>query len=254
MLALDKTMKSAEISNNGLHILYDADLLSGDFAGIFEVEQLRSDDLLDYAVSGRGLTYFFRWSGDQLVLKHYRRGGLIAKCLSDQYIRTGLRSSRPWKEWFLLNKLIQLALPVPIPVAVRVQNSGLFYRADIITKSILNASPLSTWLSNSMADSTPWEAIGKIIMNFHRAGVYHADLNANNILIDNQQMVYLIDFDKARIRRPKVSWQQKNLQRLQRSLLKLQSQSESFNFSGQAWDELLAGYNDSRQDAKVAKL
>jgi 3-deoxy-D-manno-octulosonic acid kinase len=235
-------MKSAEISNNGLHILYDTDLLSGYSDDLFEVEQLRSDGLLDYAVSGRGLTYFFRWSGDQLVLKHYHRGGLFAKWLSDRYVRTGVTRSRPWKEWSLLKKLIELALPVPIPVAVRVQISGLFYRADIITKAILNASPLSTWLSNSMAHSTPWESIGKTIMNFHHAGVYHADLNANNILIDNEQKVYLIDFDKARIRRPQIFWQQKNLRRLQRSLLKLQSQSESFKYSTKAWDELLAGY------------
>jgi len=81
-----------------------------------------------------------------------------------------------------------------------------------------------------------------MIRCFHHHGVWHADLNANNILIDTETRLYLIDFDRGRLRQPSRQWQQANLDRLKRSLLKLQSHAESFYFAESDWQTLLAGY------------
>ncbi|OWT56289.1 hypothetical protein CEY11_19750 [Candidimonas nitroreducens] len=55
----------------------------------------------------------------------------------------------------------------------------------------------------------------------HQAGVWHADLNAYNILLDRQGAAWLIDFDRGR--RGKLTPRQRrdNLLRLRRSLLKV---------------------------------
>ena len=82
-----------------------------------------------------------------------------------------------------------------------------------------------------------------MIRRFHDHGVWHADLNANNVLIDNENRLYLIDFDRGRLRQAAPQWQQANLDRLKRSLLKLQSKTESFYFAESDWQTLLGGYS-----------
>jgi 3-deoxy-D-manno-octulosonic acid kinase len=69
------------------------------------------------------------------------------------------------------------------------------------------------------AGDTPWGAIGAAIAACHRHGAHHADLNANNILLDREDRPWLIDWDRGRIEAAG-AWQARVLDRLQRSLAK----------------------------------
>ena len=132
-------------------------------------------------------------------------------------------------------------LPAPAPVAIRITRHGLFYEADIMTNRIPDTCTLAELLSKNPLDTENWKAIGRCIRDFHDGKVYHADLNANNILLDVNNAVYLIDFDKGIIRN-KGPWQQKNIKRLKRSLLKLSSNITPFYFSDKNWQTLVAAY------------
>ena len=57
-------------------------------------------------------------------------------------------------------------------------------------------------------------------LKFHNVGLCHADLNAYNILIDEDTNMWLIDFDKSKILSPGGGWRHDNLKRLKRSLKK----------------------------------
>ena len=81
----------------------------------------------------------------------------------------------------------------------------------------------------------PWREIGVCIRRFHASGVWHADLNAHNILMDRVGGIWLIDFDRGE-RRKHGAWGQGNLARLQRSLRKLGYDD------AQTWQALLQGY------------
>ncbi|MEE7561082.1 3-deoxy-D-manno-octulosonic acid kinase, partial [Xanthomonas sp. Kuri4-2] len=70
----------------------------------------------------------------------------------------------------------------------------------------------------------PWEETGRLIARFHRAGLDHADLNAHNILFDGNHQGWLIDFDRGVLRIPATRWRERNLARLQRSLVKLRGE------------------------------
>src|SRR6185312_24099 len=59
-----------------------------------------------------------------------------------------------------------------------------------------------------------------VVGRFHRAGIWHADLNAHNVLVSPAGL-HLIDFDRGRQRAPAAGWRLANLRRLRRSLLKL---------------------------------
>ncbi|MGH8282138.1 MAG: lipopolysaccharide kinase InaA family protein, partial [Gammaproteobacteria bacterium] len=63
----------------------------------------------------------------------------------------------------------------------------------------------------------------------------------HNILLDDRERVFLIDFDKSLRRTPAHAWQRANLRRLWRSLRKL---APSSVIEGTVWDKLLEGYGE----------
>jgi 3-deoxy-D-manno-octulosonic acid kinase len=84
-----------------------------------------------------------------------------------------------------------------------------------------------------------------VIARFHGAGVWHADLNAHNVLV-SPAGIYLIDFDRGRLRAPADDWQQANLQRLRRSLVKLGAADQSdAAFDRNIWQPLLRSYGQT---------
>ncbi len=192
---------------------------------------------------GRGEVRFFTHADQNLVLRHYRRGGFVRHFLADRYLGLQASASRSFREWFLLADLYRQGLPVPRPVAAAFYPGGIFYRADLITCQLENVQPLSTLLQSPLPDST-WRALGGTLQQFHAAQVFHADLNAHNILLDRHQQAYLIDFDRGSIRKGQ-NWKQENLRRLHRSLLKLSASSPIAEDVEAGWQQLLTGYRQT---------
>lgn len=190
----------------------------------------------------RGTARFFEYQGASLVLKHYHRGGLVGRIVRDTYARLPGACPRMLAEFRLLDQLHGENLPVPEPVAARCQRTGwLTYRGDLITRRIPGAHTLYEHLCRGALSHRQWQSIGRTIARFHAAGVHHADLNATNILLDDQDRPWLIDFDKGRIRRDG-RWKEANLKRLQRSLDKLKRQTPDMHYTDENWRALLNGY------------
>jgi 3-deoxy-D-manno-octulosonic acid kinase len=241
-------MTPAEKHLEQQHFLYDGNLLPDVQADYFEPEVLALQGRLYGTALGRGATQFIELGGMGCVLRHYRRGGWMAPLLGDRYWRAELPRTRAWREWHLLAKAFDLGLPVPQPVAARVVERGLFYTADLITRHLTDTRTLSLVLRETALSADTWQAIGRCVRRFHDAGIYHADLNAHNILLGMAEeavtgAVYLIDFDKGEQRRPASDWQLSNLARLQRSLIKLQGQSNHFYFAENDWGQFVKGWH-----------
>jgi 3-deoxy-D-manno-octulosonic acid kinase len=196
---------------------------------------------LAVVAGGRGSAWFIGSAANAWVLRHYRRGGFIARLSQDRYWWLGEDRVRAFAEWRLLDYLAQRGLPVPKPVAARYQRAGMSYRCDLITERIANAQSLSAALAMAAVAQSTWRAIGAAIARFHGLGVDHADLNAHNILVDGNQGVSVIDFDRGRLRAPG-AWTSRNLQRLRRSLAKISVNMPPDRFTPAAWEQLLAGY------------
>jgi 3-deoxy-D-manno-octulosonic acid kinase len=224
------------------HILYDADALREAEPWLFDREELQNRGLLTGLARGRGTTWFYAHDELALVLRHYQRGGMIAQLLNDRYLWTGIKRTRAWREWALLAHMHARELPVPQPIAARVVRHGLWYRADLITRRILYTEPLADKLMLKGLDASRWRGIGLCIRRFHDAGVYHADLNAHNILLGKENAVFLADFDKGELRKPDERWKQENLARLHRSLRKLKDANKEFCFGEADWTLLVDAY------------
>lgn len=191
----------------------------------------------------RGTALFFDFHGAPLVLKHYHRGGLMGRLVRDTYTLLPGGCPRMLAEFQLLDRLNQRGLPVPVPVAARCQRTGwLTYRGDLITRRIPGAHTLYQQLCHGPLDAAQWQGIGRTVARFHAAGVDHADLNATNIMLDQHNCPWLIDFDKSRLRGDG-RWKAANLRRLKRSLEKLRRQTPDMHYTNADWSALLRGYH-----------
>lgn len=192
---------------------------------------------------GRARVVYFKYEDKNLVLKHYYRGGIVARFAKDLYLGINIENSRAFKEWRLLKEMHHLGLPVPRAVAAHVNKGLISYSADLITEEIKDSKTLADILSENSISTEQWKKIGACIKSFHQHDVYHADLNARNILFTASKDVYLIDFDNSFFRADAASWKMANLARLKRSLLKFKRNGKCFNFDEADWSTLLAGYN-----------
>lgn len=172
------------------------------------------------AAGGRGAAWFVRGETGEAVLRHYRRGGLMARLGRQAYTWLGESRVRSLAEFRLLGQLHREGLPVPAPLVAGYWKKGLGYRAAILVERIAGARPLSGWLQADV-DQAPWEAVGDMIARFHLVGLDHADLNADNVLVDARGEPWLVDFDRCARRGADGGWRQRNLRRLERSLAKL---------------------------------
>ncbi|QIZ78359.1 3-deoxy-D-manno-octulosonic acid kinase [Ferrimonas lipolytica] len=191
--------------------------------------------------SGRKPANFLAIDGGQYVLRHYYRGGLPGKVIEDVYLWSGLETTRAYKELMLLEQMVALELPVCKPIAAKLDRQGFSYRADLITERLMGCNDLVGALKTAPLTSERWQELGRVIARFHNKGVFHADLNARNILL-NEQQFYLIDFDQGKLRIPDEKWQQANLARLQRSLQKEALRVKGIHWQESDWQHLLKGY------------
>lgn len=169
---------------------------------------------------GRGGVRWFDTPHGRAVARHYRRGGAIARLVADRYLYTGLRRTRAYREFAVLAHAYALGLPVPRPLAARVERHGLAYRADLATQAIEGARTLAELLEARALESFDWRRLGATIARFELAGIRHADLNAHNVMVDARGGIWLLDFDRGRVA-PRAVRDQRSLARLERSLRKL---------------------------------
>jgi 3-deoxy-D-manno-octulosonic acid kinase len=213
----------------------------------FEAEYWKDSQAIVGESKGRFTTWFVRApsniSDSIWVLRHYYRGGLVAKLSRDKFFYLGLAQTRVYKEINLLVKMRQLGLPVPAPVGGRVTKGWFNYQCDLLMEK-LQARDLVAVLSKTGIDSASWYQIGKVIAEFHHHGIDHSDLNAHNIMLDDAGKVWLIDFDRCSQRASSKTWQQKNIDRLKRSFDKEKMLHEQFYFDDSSWQQLLKGYRN----------
>lgn len=230
-------------AGSGGVILFDAAIAPDLDHHWFDPAWWQAQDRLRDHRGGRGGAYFIATPLGDCVLRHYHRGGHVARVLGDRYPWRGQAHTRSFAEFQLLQTLNAWKLPVPVPVAARYQRNGMLYRADLIMRQ-LPGSTLAEHLREGGLRPALARQVGAVIGRFHREGVYHADLNAHNVLVDGEE-TWLLDFDRGCLRPPADTWQRANRARLHRSLIKLGAANAGAEaFERGPWTSLLAAYNE----------
>ncbi|AEY00396.1 3-deoxy-D-manno-octulosonic-acid kinase [Oceanimonas sp. GK1] len=222
-------------------IWYDPECFGDFHRDFFEIDYWREHNAIRGKSVGRNTTWFVEDEVGQKVLRHYYRGGMIGRVMEDTFLHVAESKSRAMAEFTVLAKLYRKGLPVPRPCAARMIRSNFVYRADIILTRIEGAQDLVAILKERELNAEQWQSIGQTIRRFHNAGLYHADLNSHNILLDDKGKSWLIDFDKCHFRQPG-SWSRENMERLLRSFRKERNLHQEFHWEEQDWKALLQGY------------
>ena len=116
------------------------------------------------------------------------------------------------------------------------------YKADILVEVIPGAVDVFRLLREKQLSAELWQKLGAVIKELHDAGVYHSDLNCHNLMLDDHDKAWIVDFDKCDFRE-EGDWKEANIQRLLRSLRKEKEKNETFYWKeSRDWPELLTGY------------
>ncbi|RBW43456.1 3-deoxy-D-manno-octulosonic acid kinase [Psychromonas sp. B3M02] len=229
------------IEQNSLYIVFDDSLISDDIERCFDAQYWQHKDKVTGSATGRGTTWFVQLKTIQAALRHYRRGGLFGKIISDHYFFTGWQDTRSVAEFHLLKTLKDLDVNVPTPIAARVVKKGITYQADLLSEKIPNAQDLVSILQQRQLNEVEYQAIALQIKKMHQAQVNHTDLNIHNILLDQQGKAWIIDFDKC-YEQADHEWKEGNLKRLLRSFNK-EVNKRQIKWGIKDWECLIKAYH-----------
>ncbi len=231
----------AETKSANCHILKSTEIVREFSAEQFDPVFWQNQAGFRYLGGGRAASCLIDIDGRAAVLRRYHRGGLVGRILSDQYFWLGKRLSRPWREWKILLRAREAGLPVPEPIAACVCRSKLSYRAALVTAYLDDTEMLTSRLEREPLARGFWQRLGILIRQMHEAGIRHADLTSDNILIDSHNGFYLVDFDRARIMSKLDDWQWRPLFRFQRSMKK-RDRRRRLHYDVGDWQAFMAGY------------
>jgi len=173
-----------------------------------------------------------------VVVKHYRRGGLVRYFIKDRYLRTG--APRPRCEYEMLETVRSLGISSPEPLVWAIRGR-LFYKAFLVTRKIEKHRSLTDIAAqdSALSRSAVAQAAGQIRLLIEN-GIYHVDLHPGNVLLDGDGKVYIIDFDKAR----RVGWSRDRLCRAY--VARWKRAVEKYGLPGDMTQTLMAGLDDSQ--------
>ena len=132
----------------------------------------------------------------RVAVKKYTRGGFIKRFVRHHYLRIG--RSRCQKEYEMLAGLSRAGISVPRPVAYACRGL-LFYCGWLITREIVHSVNLANLAREN--DGRARMLLGAVAVQIRRLmekRVVHVDLHPGNVLVDDRDRVFLVDFDRAR--------------------------------------------------------
>lgn len=184
--------------------------------------------------------------GRQLVIKHYRRGGLLGRIRGRSYAG----ASRPLEEMRVCAAAHAAGLDVPLIQCLWIERAGPFnHRLAAATVEIPGTRDLFQALDGCRDTGERRQLLtttAGAVRKLHDTGIHHPDLNLGNILVaggNGSSVIHFIDFDRARLRSRPLGSGERNvaLARMYRSLVKL-SRPERAPLTADEKELFLSGY------------
>lgn len=133
----------------------------------------------------------------QVAIKHYRRGGLASHLIEQKYVNLG--KPRSQREYNFLKHVRKIGINAPEPIAYAYRGR-LFYSGWLITRHITPSIALSRLgHTDPQRAQQALESVVQQVKRLIQHKILHVDLHPGNIIVDDKDRAYLVDFDKASI-------------------------------------------------------
>lgn len=152
-------------------------------------------------VAGNGLSgrasikYAVLPSVGEVAIKYYIRGGVFGRINSRRYLKFG--PTRGEAEFNFLREVRALGVNAPQPVAY-IDKGRPFYIAWLVTLVIPRTVSLAelSLREEERASRLLLELVRQIAILI-KARIWHVDLHPGNVLVDEDDNLHILDFDKA---------------------------------------------------------
>lgn len=167
---------------------------------------------------------FFSLDDKTIFLKRDKSKGLR------ELLKYSILPSKGRREWFISFKMRKNNLPVAEPLGwLERIKKGFVRESYFLSEIILTGIPLNECLSLLKKEAILSKVV-KILLDIHRAGVFHEDLHAGNLLW-NGESIFVIDLHRVKLLKS-LSLNQKfqNIASLFHSLRSIWEEKEQFEF------------------------
>ncbi len=221
----------------------DPEVFGDSLPALFDLAWWRRRGSVEVFGAGRGTIHKVANARGSYLMRHYYRGGLMARVSRDLFLAQPVAASRAMREFELLRALHGQGQPVPRACAARYHRVALWwYRADILVELVPHAVDVARLLHRQRGlTAAEWQALGQAVRGLHESQCFHSDLNCHNLMLGAHGRAWIVDFDKCGFRAGD-SWKADNLQRLLRSLRKERRLDPDFRWDEAQWEHFLAGY------------
>jgi hypothetical protein len=168
--------------------------------------------------------------GHQYLKRWYTHGGLLGPLFGGLFLGT----VRPFRELDTATYAVAGNVPTVDPIGACVWKiAGPIYRCALLTRRAFGATNMAEFLGknrhmDAVTRRSLIEQTAQAVRRMHDAGIYHADLNLANILVqemddgnDEFLKILIIDWDRTHVRRRIGLFRRTaNLLRLSRSSIK----------------------------------
>jgi|LSQX01.3.fsa_nt_gb 3-deoxy-D-manno-octulosonic acid kinase len=161
---------------------------------IFDEPNAKTSEVL----GGRGSIKRLELEGfGPVIIKYNTRGGLIRLFIERTYLRTGKACNRVEFEQIINASKLGVSVPEPVAFATK---GFLFYRGWLVLKEIKNSETLAcVSLKDEDRTNKLLNEVTRQINILIDSGLYHVDLHPGNILVNDKDEIFIIDFHKARM-------------------------------------------------------
>ena len=118
--------------------------------------------------SGRGAVLIVADGAETWVLRHYRRGGFVARFIDDHYSGRRRSWSRAFREWRLLRRLHDAGLPVPNPIAAHVYRHRIHLHGGHHHGVLARHAQAVRVHRRGTVPADCWRQVGRMVRAVHR--------------------------------------------------------------------------------------
>jgi len=163
-------------------------------------------ELSESEAVGRTTLGELRTESETYLVRRFSHGGLL-RWLSGTRFRD---PRRPFEELCLSHGLDLAGVRTPRVVAARARRVGVCWELAVVTVRVDGATDIGRWIAEVRRGSRSREglsrlmaAFGRLVRRLHEVGFHHADLQPNNVLVeeplpaDGELQLWVLDLDRS---------------------------------------------------------